>query len=140
MAEEISLRRLFLSRFSEVLLERLRESEGSTLAIFPSSGGPVARLPSVGEVSESDSSSGGSRPASRSSRRSRRGSNSRAQNDRQRKWPVAPGIGEAGGEPSHHSNGLRSRASSTSLRLGPDGVPLEEGTELNGALRSQVSC
>jgi hypothetical protein len=125
MAEEISLRRLFLSRFSEKLMERLRETEGSTLNVGLSSG-TAGRLPSLGEVNEPDSSSNGSRSSSRSSRRSRSRPNSRgALHDRSRRAP-----GDALGEPNHHISGLRSHSSSSSLRLGPDGEPLEDGPDL----------
>jgi hypothetical protein len=125
MAEEISLRRLFLYRFSEVLMERLRETEGSTLNVGLSSGA-ARTLPSLSEVNEPDSSSNGSRSSSRSSRRSRSRPDSRGgPHDRSRRAP-----GDALGEPNHHTNGLRSHSSSSSLRLGPDGEPLEDGPDL----------
>ena len=128
MAEEISLRRLFLSRFSEVLMERLRATEGSTLNIGLSTA-TAGRLPSLGEVNEPDSSSNGSRSSSRSSRRSRSRPDSRSGlHDRSRPRGGVPS--DALGEPNHHTNGLRSHSSSSSLRLGPDGEPLEDGPEL----------
>jgi hypothetical protein len=108
-------------------MERLRETEGSTLNIgLP--GGAAGRLPSLGEVSEPDSSSNGSRSSSRSSRRSRSSNSRGGPHGRSRPRERAPG--DALGEPNHHTNGLRSQSSSSSLRLGPDGEPLEDGPDL----------
>lgn len=123
MAEEIGLRRMFLDRFSEALLARLRESEGQTLSIPP-----IPRtLSTVGE--ESDSSSNSSR-SSRSSRKSRSGPNGKAHHDRSRRRGWAPGTGDAMPETGLSLNGLKSRNSSTSsLRLDPNGVPLEDAAE-----------
>lgn len=135
MAQEVTFRRLFLDKFSEALLESIRNSEGSTLPAYPN----PRTLASVGEVNEPDSSSNSSRSSSRSSRRSRSAtSSSRAQHDRSRRRGWAPGTGdvptaEQGGPPP---NGLRSRSSTSSLRLDPDGVPLEDGAEDDS---SQVS-
>lgn len=134
MAEEISFRRVFLDRFNEALLERLRQSEGSTFSIYPNKRG----LPSVGEVNEPDSSSNSSRSSSRSSRKSRSATNSKAHHERSRRWGRAPGAGDVIGE-GVPPNGLRSRSSSTSsLRLDPNGVPLEDGQEDDPSQVSQL--
>ncbi|KAG8782714.1 hypothetical protein FRC15_006471 [Serendipita sp. 397] len=125
IAVEVIRRKTFLSRVTERIKEELRRNDRATL-LLPKT---RTRLDVVGEVNEPPMSQNSSRSSSRASHRSRSRSHSHSRGG-SISQSGAYGVGSSEGGVYQST---RPRGSSTSLRLGDDGVPLpDDGAEYGG--------
>ncbi|KAG8866313.1 hypothetical protein FRC20_008848 [Serendipita sp. 405] len=128
IAVEVIRRKTFLSRVTERIKEELRRNDRATL-LLPKT---RTRLDVVGEVNEPPMSQNSSRSSSRASHRSRSRSHSHSRGG-SISQSGAYGVGSSEGGVYQST---RPRGSSTSLRLGDDGVPLpDDGAETYGGER-----